>query len=302
MVTADPTEANINKLARIQEKVDHNNGWLIDTRIASVLESLKLDASTLLTDLSGGWQRKAALARALVCDPDILLLDEPTNHPDVTTIEWLEGFLKDFRGSIVFISHDRAFIRSMATRIVDLDRGQLVSFPGDYEGYLEAKEELLRVEAEQNALFDKKLAQEEVWIRQVIKARRTRNEGRVRALKAFRNERVERRDVVGKADMQLQDANRSGKIVFEANNISYSYGDKQIVKDFSFNVMRGDRIALIGPNGCCKSTLIKLMLDKLQATEGNLQCGTKLEVAYFDQYREVLDPEKTVMDNLADGK
>ncbi len=180
-------------------------------------------------------------------------MDEPTNHLDVTTIEWLEGFLKDFRGSIIFISHDRAFIRSMATRIIDLDRGQLVSFPGDYEAYLDAKTELLRVEEEQNALFDKKLAQEEVWIRQGIKARRTRNEGRVRALKALRNERSERRDVVGKADMQLQDANRSGKIVFEAKNIGYSYGDKQIVKDFSFNVMRGDRIALIGPNGCGKS-------------------------------------------------
>ncbi|WP_297480261.1 ABC transporter ATP-binding protein [uncultured Photobacterium sp.] len=302
LVTEDPSEANINKLARIQEQVDHHNGWQLDTRIAAVLESLKLEPHTLLTDLSGGWQRKAALARALVCDPDILLLDEPTNHLDVTTIEWLEGFLKDFRGSIIFISHDRAFIRSMATRIIDLDRGQLVSFPGDYEAYLDAKTELLRVEEEQNALFDKKLAQEEVWIRQGIKARRTRNEGRVRALKALRNERSERRDVVGKADMQLQDANRSGKIVFEAKNIGYSYGDKQIVKDFSFNVMRGDRIALIGPNGCGKSTLIKVMLDKLQATEGNFHCGTKLEVAYFDQYREILDPEKTVMDNLADGK
>ena len=302
LVTEDPSEANINKLARIQEQVDHHNGWQLDTRIAAVLESLKLEPNTLLTDLSGGWQRKAALARALVCNPDILLLDEPTNHLDVTTIEWLEGFLKDFRGSIIFISHDRAFIRSMATRIVDLDRGLLTSFPGDYEGYLDGKEEMLRVEAEQNSLFDKKLAQEEVWIRQGVKARRTRNEGRVRALKALRNERSDRRDVVGKADMQLQDANRSGKIVFEAKNISYSYGDKSIVNDFSFNVMRGDRIALIGANGCGKSTLIKVMLDQLQVTGGDFHCGTKLEVAYFDQYREILDPEKTVIDNLADGK
>ncbi|PST96661.1 ABC transporter ATP-binding protein [Photobacterium iliopiscarium] len=302
LVTEDPSEANINKLARIQEQVDHHNGWQLDTRIAAVLESLKLEPTVLLTDLSGGWQRKAALARALVCNPDILLLDEPTNHLDVTTIEWLEGFLKDFRGSIIFISHDRAFIRSMATRIVDLDRGQLTSFPGDYEGYLDGKEEMLRVEAEQNSLFDKKLAQEEVWIRQGVKARRTRNEGRVRALKELRNERSDRRDVVGKADMQLQDANRSGKIVFEAKNISYSYGDKSIVNDFSFNVMRGDRIALIGANGCGKSTLIKVMLDQLQVTGGDFHCGTKLEVAYFDQYREILDPEKTVIDNLADGK
>ncbi|KJG20060.1 ABC transporter ATPase [Photobacterium iliopiscarium] len=302
LVTEDPSEANINKLARIQEQVDHHNGWQLDTRIAAVLESLKLEPTVLLTDLSGGWQRKAALARALVCNPDILLLDEPTNHLDVTTIEWLEGFLKDFRGSIIFISHDRAFIRSMATRIVDLDRGQLTSFPGDYEGYLDGKEEMLRVEAEQNSLFDKKLAQEEVWIRQGVKARRTRNEGRVRALKELRNERSDRRDVVGKADMKLQDANRSGKIVFEAKNISYSYGNKPIVNDFSFNVMRGDRIALIGANGCGKSTLIKVMLDQLQVTGGDFHCGTKLEVAYFDQYREILDPEKTVIDNLADGK
>ncbi|HIF9352398.1 TPA: ATP-binding cassette ATPase Uup [Photobacterium damselae] len=302
LITADPSESNINKLARIQEKLDHANAWQIDTRITQVLESLNLTANTLLTDLSGGWQRKAALARALVCDPDILLLDEPTNHLDVTTIEWLEGFLKEFRGSIIFISHDRAFIRSMATRIVDLDRGQLSSFPGDYEKYLDEKEEQLRVEAEQNAEFDKKLAQEEVWIRQGIKARRTRNEGRVRALKQLRNERSERREVQGKADMQLQEAKRSGKIVFEAENISHSFGDQAIIKDFSFNVMRGDRIALIGPNGCGKSTLLKILLGQLENSGGNFHCGTKLEVAYFDQYREILDPEKTVMDNLADGK
>ncbi|HIF9132889.1 TPA: ATP-binding cassette ATPase Uup [Photobacterium damselae] len=302
LITADPSESNINRLARIQEKLDHANAWQIDTRITQVLESLNLTANTLLTDLSGGWQRKAALARALVCDPDILLLDEPTNHLDVTTIEWLEGFLKEFRGSIIFISHDRAFIRSMATRIVDLDRGQLSSFPGDYEKYLDEKEEQLRVEAEQNAEFDKKLAQEEVWIRQGIKARRTRNEGRVRALKQLRNERSERREVQGKADMQLQEAKRSGKIVFEAENISHSFGDQAIIKDFSFNVMRGDRIALIGPNGCGKSTLLKILLGQLENSGGKFHCGTKLEVAYFDQYREILDPEKTVMDNLADGK
>ncbi|UTV29144.1 ATP-binding cassette ATPase Uup [Photobacterium atrarenae] len=302
LVTHDPSESNFAKMAKVQEQIDHADAWQFDNKITAVLEHLQLDPTTQLKDLSGGWQRKAALARALVCDPDILLLDEPTNHLDVSTIEWLEGFLKEFRGSIVFISHDRAFIQSMATRIVDLDRGQLVSFPGDYAKYLEDKEELLRVEAEQNAEFDKKLAQEEVWIRQGIKARRTRNEGRVRALKQLRRERSERREVVGKADMQLQEAKRSGKIVFEAENLSYSYGDKPIVKDFSFNIMRGDRIALIGPNGCGKSTLLKLLLGELKALQGHLHCGTKLEVAYFDQYREVLDPEKTVMDNLADGK
>jgi len=302
LVAVDPSESNIKKLSNVQEQLEHAGAWRFEDRIQNVLGSLKLDGHTKLTDLSGGWQRKAALARALVCDPDVLLLDEPTNHLDVTTIEWLEGFLKDFRGSIIFISHDRSFIKSMATRIVDLDRGQLNSFPGDYENYLNEKEELLRVEELQNAEFDKKLAQEEVWIRQGIKARRTRNEGRVRALKKLRQERSERREVQGKVNLQIDDAARSGKIVFEAENLSYSIDGKCLVDNFSFNIMRGDRIALIGPNGCGKSTLLKLLLGQLEADSGRLHCGTKLEVAYFDQYREVLDPEKTVIDNLADGK
>ncbi len=302
LIAVDPSEQNINKLARIQEQLEHTGAWRFEDRIQNVLAALKLDGHTKLTDLSGGWQRKAALARALVRDPDVLLLDEPTNHLDVTTIEWLETFLKDFRGSIIFISHDRTFIKSMATRIVDLDRGKLASFPGNYDNYLVEKEEMLRVEEMQNAEFDKKLAQEEVWIRQGIKARRTRNEGRVRALKKLREERINRREVQGKANIQIDDASRSGKIVFEAENINYSIDNKSIVKDFSFNIMRGDRIALIGPNGCGKSTLLKLLLDELKPNSGKLHCGTKLEVAYFDQYREILDPEKSVIDNLADGK
>ncbi|EGQ9468448.1 ABC transporter ATP-binding protein [Vibrio parahaemolyticus] len=302
LVAQDPSEKNINRLAKIQEQLDHSNAWRFDDRVKNVLSALKLSPDTLLRDLSGGWQRKAALARALVCDPDVLLLDEPTNHLDVTTIEWLENFLKDFKGSIIFISHDRAFIKSMATRIVDLDRGQLSSFPGDYDNYLLEKEEMLRVEEMQNAEFDKKLAQEEVWIRQGIKARRTRNEGRVRALKKLREERRDRREVQGKVNLKIDDASRSGKIVFEAENVSFAYDGKQIVDNFSFNIMRGDRIALIGPNGCGKSTVLKLLLGQLEAQSGRLHCGTKLEVAYFDQYREILDPEKTVIDNLADGK
>ncbi|AUJ35049.1 ABC transporter ATP-binding protein [Vibrio vulnificus] len=302
LVAQDPTEKNINRLARVQEQLDHANAWRFEDRVKHVLAALKLDAETKLTDLSGGWQRKAALAKALVCDPDVLLLDEPTNHLDVTTIEWLETFLKDFRGSIIFISHDRAFIKAMATRIVDLDRGKLASFPGDYDNYLVEKEEMLRVEEMQNAEFDKKLAQEEVWIRQGIKARRTRNEGRVRALKKLREERQNRVDVQGKAKIQIDDAARSGKIVFEAEKLQFSFDGKKIVDDFSFNIMRGDRIALIGPNGCGKSTVLKLLLDQLKPESGRLHCGTKLEVAYFDQYREILDPEKTVIDNLADGK
>ncbi|HAS8154403.1 ABC transporter ATP-binding protein [Vibrio vulnificus] len=302
LVAQEPTEKNINRLARVQEQLDHANAWRFEDRVKHVLAALKLDAETKLTDLSGGWQRKAALAKALVCDPDVLLLDEPTNHLDVTTIEWLETFLKDFRGSIIFISHDRAFIKTMATRIVDLDRGKLASFPGDYDNYLIEKEEMLRVEKMQNAEFDKKLAQEEVWIRQGIKARRTRNEGRVRALKKLREERQSRVDVQGKAKIQIDDAARSGKIVFEAEKLQFSFDGKKIVDDFSFNIMRGDRIALIGPNGCGKSTVLKLLLDQLKPESGRLHCGTKLEVAYFDQYREILDPEKTVIDNLADGK
>ncbi len=302
LVAVEPTDTNIKRLSAIQEQLEHAGAWRFEDRIKNVLSALKLDGHTKLTDLSGGWQRKAALARALVCDPDVLLLDEPTNHLDVTTIEWLEGFLKDFRGSIIFISHDRAFIKSMATRIVDLDRGKLNSFQGNYDKYLVEKEEQLRVEDMQNAEFDKKLAQEEVWIRQGIKARRTRNEGRVRALKKLREERSERREVLGKVNLQIDDAARSGKIVFEAENLQYSIDGKSIVKDFSFNIMRGDRIALVGPNGCGKSTLLKLLLGELQPDSGRLHCGTKLEVAYFDQYREMLDPEKSVIDNLADGK
>ncbi|WP_234493742.1 ABC transporter ATP-binding protein [Vibrio maritimus] len=302
LVAQDPSESHINRLAKVQESLEVSGAWRFEDRIKNILGALKLDGNTLLTDLSGGWQRKAALARALVCDPDVLLLDEPTNHLDVTTIEWLETFLKDFRGSIIFISHDRAFIRSMATRIVDLDRGQLVSFPGDYEKYLVEKEEALRVEEMQNAEFDKKLAQEEVWIRQGIKARRTRNEGRVRALKKLREERKGRREVQGKVNLKLDDTSRSGKIVFEATDLSYQIEGKTIINNFSFNIQRGDRIALIGPNGCGKSTLIKLLLDQLTPSSGKLKCGTKLEVAYFDQYREALDPEKSVIDNLADGK
>ncbi|MCG3732533.1 ABC transporter ATP-binding protein [Vibrio cincinnatiensis] len=302
LVTHSPTDANIKKLSTVQEQLEHSGAWRFEDRINNVLTALKLNGQTKLSELSGGWQRKAALARALVCEPDVLLLDEPTNHLDVTTIEWLEGFLKDFRGSIIFISHDRTFIKAMATRILDLDRGKLNSFPGNYDQYLVEKEEQLRVEEMQNAEFDKKLAQEEIWIRQGIKARRTRNEGRVRALKQLRQERSERREVQGKVNLKIDDGSRSGKIVFEAENLNFSIQGKPIVRNFSFNIMRGDRIALIGPNGCGKSTLLKLLLGELTPDSGRLHCGTKLDVAYFDQYRELLDPEKTVIDNLADGK
>ena len=292
----------LNQLEQVQAKLEHADGWRFENKINEVLLKLGLNPNTKLSALSGGWLRKAALARALVCDPDVLLLDEPTNHLDVETIEWLENFLLDFQGSIVFISHDRSFIRKMATRIVDLDRGQLVSYPGNYDLYLTTKEENLRVEALQNELFDKRLAQEEVWIRQGIKARRTRNEGRVRALKAMREERRQRREVMGTAKLQLDTSSRSGKIVFEMEDVSYEIAGKTLLKDFSTTILRGDKIALVGPNGCGKTTFIKLLLGEIQPTSGKIRCGTKLEIAYFDQYRADLDPEKTVMDNVADGK
>ena len=302
LVESDPSEKNLNKLSQVMEILDHQGLWQLDSRINEVLLQLGLDADTELKSLSGGWLRKAALGRALVSSPQILLLDEPTNHLDIESIAWLEEFLKEFSGSIIFISHDRSFIRNMATRIVDLDRGKLVSYPGNYEAYLLAKEEALRVEELQNAEFDKKLAQEEVWIRQGIKARRTRNEGRVRALKALRKERSDRREVMGTAKMQVVEASSSGKIVFEMEDVSYAIAGKQLVSHFSAQVMRGDKIALVGPNGCGKTTLLKLMLSQIQADSGRVHCGTKLEVAYFDQHRAELDPERTVMDNLAEGK
>ncbi|AXP41854.1 TPA: ABC transporter ATP-binding protein [Haemophilus influenzae 10810] len=292
----------LSQLEQVQAKLEHADGWRFENKINEVLLKLGLNPNTKLSALSGGWLRKAALARALVCDPDVLLLDEPTNHLDVEAIEWLENFLLDFQGSIVFISHDRSFIRKMATRIVDLDRGQLQSYLGNYDLYLTTKEENLRVEALQNELFDKRLAQEEVWIRQGIKARRTRNEGRVRALKAMREERRQRRDVMGTAKLQLDTSSRSGKIVFEMENVSYEIAGKTFLKDFSTTILRGDKIALVGANGCGKTTFIKLLLGEIQPTSGKIRCGTKLDIAYFDQYRADLDPEKTVMDNVADGK
>ncbi|TNG95194.1 ABC transporter ATP-binding protein [Pasteurellaceae bacterium USgator11] len=301
-LTVNYSDALMQQLAEVQHELDHANGWQVESRIQDVLRRLDLNPDTLLSALSGGWQRKAALARALVSNPTILLLDEPTNHLDIEAIDWLEAFLLEFSGSIIFISHDRSFIRKMATRIVDLDRGKLVSYPGNYDLYLTTKEENLRVEELQNELFDKKLAQEEVWIRQGIKARRTRNEGRVRALKALREERRQRRDVLGAAKIQVDSAIRSGKIVFEMEGLGYQIEDKVLLRNFSDNIMRGDKIALVGPNGCGKTTFIKLLLQQLTPTSGKVRSGTKLEIAYFDQYRADLDPEKSVMDNVADGK
>lgn len=299
---ADDMEKMLKKMQQLQEELEHLNGWQLDTKIKQNCAMLGLDENKPLKELSGGWQRKVALARALVSEPDLLLLDEPTNHLDIDTIEWLEQFLLNYRGAIVFVSHDRGFIDRIATRIVDLDRGVVTSWPGSYQAYLTGKAEWLRVEAEQNAHFDKKLAEEEVWIRQGIKARRTRNEGRVRALKALRVERKARLNQMGGVKMAVADSERSGKLVFDIEDLNFNLPEQNLVKNFTTSVIRGDRIALIGPNGCGKSTLIKLLIGQLEAQSGKLKVGTKLDVAYFDQYREGLDPEKTVEDNVGDGK
>jgi len=296
------TDKLLNKLERLSNQLEAADGWRFDSRIQLVLTQLELTPEAKLESLSGGWLRKVALARALVSEPDLLLLDEPTNHLDMASVMWLEQFLKEFKGGIVFISHDRAFIRAVATRILDLDRGKLISYPSDYATYLEQKAHDLKVEESQNALFDKRLAEEEAWIRQGVKARRTRNEGRVRELKQLRNERKQRVDQVGKTDFNIETADRSGKLVFEAKHLNHAFKDKVIADDFSTLVMRGDRIGLVGPNGIGKTTLLKLLFGDLEADSGVIKQGVNLEFAYFDQYRQKLDEEATVQDNVAEGK
>lgn len=300
-LTQELSENNMCELERIQKKIDAINAWHFEQDIKTILSRLELPEDVIISELSGGWQRRAALARALVTSPELLLLDEPTNHLDIEAIQWLEEFLLGSRLGLIFITHDRALLQRLATRIIELDRGQLTSWPGDYQLFLTRKAELLQAEAKHNDDFDKKLAQEEKWIRQGIKARRTRNEGRVRALEALRLERSKRREVEGKAGFNVADADKSGKLVIEAKNITHTYNDKTIIKDFSLRIMRGDRIGLIGPNGVGKSTLLNLLLGNMNPQQGSVTLGTKLEIAYFDQARAALDLEKTVADNVAVG-
>ena len=300
-MASDPGAAEVNRLAELQHELEAANGWQLEQQVETVLSRLGLDGDAPFSSLSGGWRRRAMLARALVSEPDILLLDEPTNHLDIEAIAWLEEFLLEYTGALLFISHDRAFVRAMASRILELDRGRLSSWPGDYDAYLKGKAEQLETEARHNALFDKRLSEEEVWIRQGIKARRTRNEGRVRALEAMREQRRARRERGGEAKIQLESGESSGKLVFEAKHVNFGYDDKIVIRDFSTRIMRGDKVGIIGPNGAGKSTLVKLLLGQLKPNSGSLNQGTKLEVAYFDQQRAQLDPEQSVMNSVADG-
>jgi ATP-binding cassette subfamily F protein uup len=278
-----------------------HDDWQAELQADQIISRLQLDRDAAMGALSGGWRRRVMLGRALVAMPDLLLLDEPTNHLDIDAITWLEDMMLDFDGALLFISHDRAFVRRLATRIVELDRGQLRAWPGNYDDYVVQKRAALEVEAKHAALFDKKLAQEEVWIRQGVEARRTRNEGRVRALKQLRIQRSERRERVGQVEIRAQDAAPSGKLVFEAIHVTQTFGASPVIADFSARIMRGDRIGIIGPNGCGKTTLIKLLVGDLEPTSGEIRRGTNLLPAYFDQQREQLDPAASIMDNVTGG-
>mgnify|MGYP000494601612 CR=1 FL=1 len=297
----DMTDAVMTEMGDLQHKLDVHNGWQIQQRVENILTRLNLPAETKVKGLSGGWKRRVSLAKALVIEPEVLLLDEPTNHLDLESIMWLEEQLINFKGAILFVTHDRSFLQKLATRIIDLDRGNLVSWPGDYADYLVKKAASLDEEATQNALFDKKLAEEEVWIRQGIKARRTRNEGRVRALKDLRKERSQRRNLQGTTKISMERGDASGKKVVEFIDTTFNYPEKPIVNNFSSVIQRGDKIGLIGPNGAGKTTFLKLLLKEIEPNSGAVEQGTKLQVAYFDQLREVLDPEMSVADAIAEG-
>ena len=289
-------------MAAVQARIEAGRGWDLDRRVANVLTRLELPEDAEFSALSGGLKRRALLARALVQEPDVLLLDEPTNHLDIEAIDWLEKLLLDFAGSVVFITHDRRFLRALATRIVEVDRGRVTSWPGDYDNYLRRREERLHAEAQERALFDRKLAQEEIWIRQGIKARRTRNEGRVRALEAMRRERAERRELSGSAKLAAGGAAPSGKRVVDVDDLHFGFGERRIVDGLTTTIQRGDRIGLIGPNGSGKTTLLKLLLGELAPESGTVTPGTNLEIAYFDQHRAHLREDLNALDNVSEGR
>jgi ATP-binding cassette subfamily F protein uup len=300
-VAEDATATSLDRLGRLQHELEERDGWRIEQRVELVLSRLNLPADAVVDTLSGGWRRRVLLARALVAQPDLLLLDEPTNHLDIDAITWLEDFLADYSGAVIFVTHDRAFLQRLSTRIVEIDRGRVTSWPGDYATFVRRKDEWLANEAVLQEKFDRKLAEEEAWVRQGIKARRTRNEGRVRALLAMRAERAARREQAGTARMQMEAADPSGRLVFEAKQVAKSFGGAPVVAEFSTRVMRGDRIGLIGPNGAGKTTLLRLLLGELQPDAGEIRTGVNVQVAYYDQQREQLDPEATVFDTIGEG-
>ena len=296
------TKVEMKQLENLQHQIDSSGIWNIDQQVDKIISQLSLPGSRKLNELSGGWRRRVALGKALVSDPELLLLDEPTNHLDISTIEWLEHRIRGYNGSVIFITHDRIFLQKLATRIVEIDRGNLVSWPGSYNNYLELKEKALEEESTHNALFDKKLAQEEEWIRQGIKARRTRNEGRVRSLMAMREERAKRIKLQGKARIDIEQGERSGRKVVAARNLTHGYEGQTLIEKLNLKIMRGDRIGLVGNNGVGKSTLLKIILGMIEPDEGSVKLGTNLEVAYFDQVLRDLNLDKTIAQNIGDGK
>ena len=300
-VSTHATPGGLETLGQLQHELEERDGWRVEQRVEAVLSRLDLPADTEVGTLSGGWRRRVLLARALVAAPSLLLLDEPTNHLDIEAITWLEAFLLDYPGAVVFVTHDRAFLQRLATRIVELDRGRLTSWPGDYATFVAKKDAWLVTEELAQAKFDKKLAQEEVWLRRGVKARRTRDEGRVRKLMAMREARRARRARAGSVRVRIDAGERSGQVVFDADGISKSYGGGPVVRDLSMRIMRGDRIGLIGPNGAGKTTLLRMLVGELAPDAGEVHRGANVQVAYFDQQREQLDPERTVVDTVADG-
>ena len=300
-VTEMGSEEALTRMAHIQQELEAANGWQLEQRVETVISRMQLEPEADFASLSGGMKRRVLLAQALAGEPQLLLLDEPTNHLDIEAIAWLEDFLLGWNGTLLFVTHDRAFLKRLATRIVELDRGRISDWPGDYENYLRRREETDNAEQKANARFDKKLAQEETWIRQGIKARRTRNEGRVRDLQQMRKAFGDRRKRQGSARLTFNTAEKSGKLVCEAEDVNYAWDKQPIIRNFSTTIMRGDRIGIIGPNGCGKSTLLNLLLGKIPPNSGSIRLGTKIEVAYFDQLRAQLHDDQTVIDNVTDG-